>query len=132
MRLEDAHDSVLLGESLASVREGWLWEATGAVDPEDLQARLAELADPDRLELDTRLRDFLARLCRRLAERHEGDPRIALVLLEWSRTWKGYEVFDALLAHDFEFAGRDRLLEEGRRLFPSTMTGHWTAGGEGA
>ena len=122
--LAQATESVLLGESILSIREGFLWGVTEALDPEDFQNRWAALDTVQRSEFNEQARGFTSDLVRRLGERHEGDQRACTALLEWCARTKDYEAFDALLC-SFEFPGKDRVLDEGRRLFPTTLTSHW-------
>ena len=122
--LSEAIESILLGESIHSVREGFLWGVLEALDPKDFEERWHSLADGRRREIQEQARNFTSDLVRRLAERHEGDERACAALLEWSDRSKDYETFDALLCH-FDFPSRQRTLDEGRRLFPSTLTSHW-------
>ena len=122
--LSESTESVLLGESISSVREGYLWGVIEALNPEDFQERWLALAQDQRRKVEEEARGFTADLVRRLSERHEGDNRACTALLDWCDRSKDYEAFDALLCH-FDFPGRERVLVEGQRLFPSTLTSHW-------
>jgi len=122
--LAEAAESVLLGESILSIREGYLWGVTEALDPEDFQERWGAFGEVQRQGFMEQARGFTSDLVRRLSERHEGDQRACTALLDWCARSKDYEAFDALLCY-FDFPGRDRILVEGQRLFPSTLTSHW-------
>lgn len=122
--LAEATESVLLGESILSIREGFLWGVTEALDPEDFQKRWAALDAGRRSAFDEQARAFTSDIVRRLGERNEGDQRACTALQEWCAYSKDYEAFDALLCY-FDFPGRERILDEGRRLFPTTLTSHW-------
>lgn len=85
---------------------------------------LRRLDQEERADLRRDAGSFVGEVCRRLGERHAGDRRVASILQDWIRSNKDYAAFDALLSN-FDFAARTQVLEEGRRLFPSTMTAHW-------
>ncbi len=121
---EEAIESVLLGESLAQLFQRVQMETLRARDREDFDQKLASLDRGAREDLKERCARFVGNICRLLGERHEGEDRIARVLLAWTRISKDYDAFDALLCH-FDFPKRPQVLEEAKLLFPSTLTAHW-------
>ncbi len=124
MDLEAALAEVLLGASIRDLYAQRLRAALGAADERSFERAWRGLPGAERRRLEAEALHFAGELCRLLAERHAGDPRIAGVLKVWAERTKDYAAFDALLCH-FRFPGRERLLEEGRRLFPGTLTRHW-------
>jgi len=109
-------DRVLLGEPLRDValeyRANLLVEM--GFDPDDA---------PDDLFAKETTR-FMNQVCRHLGERHSGDHAVAAGLEAWVSQVSEYDAFDALL-ENFEFPGRQALLERGRILFPGPLTAHW-------
>lgn len=124
MNLSEAIENVLLGESLDSLHVRFQMAMLG-VTKEDLPRALGALRTERRQELLRDATRFLGSVCRQLGERHENDERIGRVIEDWARRSKDYDAFDALLSH-FRFHGRERWVEEGRRLFPRTLTEHWS------
>jgi hypothetical protein len=116
MDLRRAVERILLGEELSSI--------AASVHEEELTRRglVPETAEPSTGA--TEVADYMRRLCRELGDRHAGDHRIAVALLEWTRSCRDYEAFDALLS-GFEFEGRERVLRIARAMFPRAMTAHW-------
>ena len=125
MKLEEAYESVLLGESLPALHERHQHESLGIEDPKEARKKLRGLPTPAQQELRDDATRFLGSLCRLLGDKHAGEDRIATLLRGWAERSKDYEAFDALLCN-FEFPGRMQVLAEGRRLFPSTLTAHWS------
>lgn len=125
MNLPEAVESVLLGESLDSLHVRFQMAMLGVAKEEDLPEALGGLRTARRQELCRDATRFLGSVCRHLGERHAGDERIGRVIEDWARKSKDYDAFDALLCH-FRFHGRERWVEEGRRLFPRTLTEHWS------
>ena len=124
MKLEDAIEGVLLGESLRSIRSRLLMEELGVYDEDGLATAFRKLDHERATKLQSETLRFVGTLCRVLGERHERDMRICTVIEVWVRETKDYDAFDALLSN-FDWPGRARCLDQGRRLFPSTLTAHW-------
>lgn len=120
----EAYESVLLGESLADLSERHVRSELGVEDAEEARERMRELPAERVRELRQAATRFVGQVCRLLGERHSGEERVATLLRRWAERSKDYDAFDALLCH-FEFAGREQVLAEGRRLFPGTLTAHW-------
>jgi len=125
MELEKAIEDILLGESLRSLRNRLLMDQLGVRDEDQLAVALRGLDDTRAAELRMDAQRFLGTVCRTLGERHERDMRICRVIEIWAEESKDYDAFDALLCN-FDWPGRERILAEGRRLFPSTLTEHWS------
>ncbi|PIE25587.1 MAG: hypothetical protein CSA62_00845 [Planctomycetota bacterium] len=126
MKLEEAYESVLLGESLTALHERHQHESLGIEDPKEARKKVRALSAPEQQELHDEATRFLGSLCRLLGDKHAGEDRIAAVLRTWAERSKDYEAFDALLCM-FEFPGRRQVLAEGKRLFPRTLTEHWSS-----
>lgn len=125
MQLDDAFEDILLGESLAGIHARHQLEALGIEDEKKARRRLRDMDREERRELEEAATRFVGDLCRKLGEARAGEDRIATLLRDWAERSKAYEAFDALLCN-FEFAGKAQVLAEGRRLFPSTLTAHWS------
>lgn len=85
--------------------------------------------DPDECSDDLMRKEtlgFMSKVSRRLGEKHSGDPRAAAALQDWVMYVEDYDAFDALLTN-FDFDNRERVVERGRMLFSSALTGHWDA-----
>lgn len=116
MKLEDAAESVLFGESIRQLYRGYrnvMLEEMG-FDPDDA---------PEHLFHKETMR-FVNQLCRHLGERHGGDQRAGAALHAWVLDVDEYDAFDSLLCH-FEFDGRESVLQRGRVLFPGPLVAHW-------
>ncbi len=124
LSIEEALAAIELGASIEGLREEFLRRRLGTPEERAFREAWKTLDPSKRADLERGASSFAAGICRLLGERRGGDPRIAAVLREWADRSKDYAAFDALLCH-FRFPGRERLLEEGRRLFPSTLTRHW-------
>lgn len=111
-----AIERILLGESLSEI---------SAAKRLDLCIRAGIEADDEPNAFVSEAGEFMRVLCRELGDRHAGNSRVAAALVEWVEWCRDYEAWDSLLS-SFEFDGRDRLIERGQKLFPRTMTAHWT------
>lgn len=79
-------------------------------------------ADRRTFAKDTSL--YVNKVCRELGDRHPGDHRALVALMDWARVAEDYEVWDALLSY-FDFDGKEAFVRRGRVLFPGPMTSHW-------
>ncbi len=116
MKVEEAVDRVLLGESMGDLAESYRGELLVGLglDPEECD---------DTLFLKETHR-FMSRVCVHLGERHAGDPRASEALQAWVRLVDDYDAYDALLSN-YRFDGRDVVIRRARMLFPGPLTAHW-------
>lgn len=119
-----AVEEVHLGASIADLHDGFLMRVLAIDREDDLTSVLRDLPLEQRRAVREHARRFTGDVCRRLGDLHGRDTRVCRVLEEWVQTSKDYDAFDALLSN-FDFPARERLVEEGKRLFPSTLTAHW-------
>lgn len=118
MDVPEAVQRVLQGESLRQIHDAYRKELLAALgmDPEEA---------PGELFADEASR-FLRKLCRELGDRHGEDPRVMVALQDWAQQTQDYEAWDALLSN-FDFPGKQRWIERGRRMFPGPLTAHWSS-----
>ena len=119
--IEDLRMGLRLTELYREKRQKYL----GIEDPKAFEKLWAKLTHEERADLDAKALDFVEAVCRRLGETSAGDQRIALLLIEWADRSKEYVAFDVLLTEFGDFDQRARILQQGLRLFPSTLTAHW-------
>ncbi len=98
--------------------------AIGVTREDDLTRALRALPDGRRREVREQAVSFAGEVCRYLGDRHSDDPRARLMLEVWARESRDYAAYDALFSA-FEFEGKQRMLDEARRMFPRSMTAHW-------
>lgn len=122
--LRSAVQDILLGAQIRTVHLEYQMRRLEIDDEDDWVDAIRRLDRSEREALRQDANNFVADVCRRLGERHNNDRRICTVLEDWVRDNKDYAVFDTLLSN-FDFPSRGQVLDEGRRLFPNTMTAHW-------
>lgn len=116
MDLAEAVERVMQGEALRSIAADYREDLITAMGLED-----EDITDTTFSGETSR---FMKQLCRHLGERHEGDQRVGVALLDWVHQVDDYEAYDALLT-SFQFEGRSSVLRKGRVLFPGPLTAHW-------
>jgi hypothetical protein len=119
--IEDLRMGLRLTELYREKRQKYL----GIEDSKEFSKAWARLSHEERDKLEAKALDFVEAVCRRLGETSGGDQRIALLLVEWADRSKEYAPFDVLLTEFGDFEQRARILRQGLRLFPSTLTAHW-------
>ena len=116
MKIEEAVDHILLGESMRQLANGYR------------EKMLVDLGmDPEECEDTLLLKEthrFMSKVCTYLGEKHAGDARASAALQEWVRVVEDYDAFDALLSN-YDFAGREVVIRRGKMLFPGPLTAHW-------
>lgn len=117
MLIEEAIERVRLGESIAQISEAY---RSGVLLSMGLSAQ-----DVGPSAFRKEARGFVNKLCRELGDRHGGDRKVGVALRAWVESVTDYEAWDALLS-SFDFEGKARFIERGRRLFAGPMTAHWT------
>ena len=118
MQIGEAIERIRLGETILQVSDAY---RTGVLASMGLS-----LQDVGPQTFRKEARAFVNKLCRELAEKFAGDRRIAFALRAWVETVTDYEAWDSLLSA-FEFEGKARWIERGRRMFAGPMTAHWAS-----
>jgi len=126
--IREAIEELRMGLRLKDLHREKLMAYLEVADSRAFSKAWTKLSQEERLRLEARASDFLEGVCRRLGEVSAGDPRVALLLVEWAERSQEYVAFDVLLSEFGDFEQRERILRQGKRLFPSTLTAHWREG----
>jgi|RhiMethySRZTD1v2_1073278.scaffolds.fasta_scaffold638432_2 hypothetical protein len=116
MELQDAIARVRLGESIAAVRDAYRADTLHSMGMTEHDV------GPQTLRKESHA--FTRKLCRALGDKCAGERKVGSALRDWVESVTDYEAWDALLS-GFDFEGKKRLIERGRRLFAGPMTAHW-------